>query len=159
MKTRYVPFLLLFLGLIACDNPTTRLPAPQVRYGSLYISCEQPPHLLNLDSVLANCASLEPLDVLENSRQIIGCSMEVGRVPPDKAHFSLDKIPEGYRVHALSAEVEVLSTAGEPVDELIATYSNAFLVARGELILRFYLRNQFVGGCPHDELLWQEYFP
>jgi hypothetical protein len=85
--------------------------------------------------------------------------MEAGRVPPDKADFSLDKIPEGYRVQALSSQVEVLSSTGEPVEELVATYSNAFLVGRGELILRFYLRNQFVGGCPHDELFWQEYLP
>jgi len=83
--TRYFyVFLMLFFGL-GCDQPTTRLPLPQVLYGSVYIKCERPPHLLNLDHLIATCTSEESLAALESSQQIIGCTMEEGSVDPEDA--------------------------------------------------------------------------
>jgi len=96
--TRYFyVFLMLFFGL-GCDQPTTRLPLPQVLYGSVYIKCERPPHLLNLDHLIATCTSEESLAALESSQQIIGCTMEEGSVDPEDADFSLDRVEGGYRV-------------------------------------------------------------
>ncbi len=155
--TRYFyVFLMLFFGL-GCDQPTTRLPLPQVLYGSVYIKCERPPHLLNLDHLIATCTSEESLAALESSQQIIGCTMEEGSVDPEDADFSLDRVEGGYRVVSLRPEVEVLSAPDQPTEELTVDYSSVFYVSKGDRILRFYLRNQFVGGCPHDELFWQDY--
>jgi len=127
--------------------------------GSAYIHCELEPFYISFDSI-ADCSTEFVLDSIFSTQWIRGCSMDTLNIDSIHADIEVFYLTDGeFVINPLNPNLEIAawspSVNGELVDLDQYPYYGAFTVNSAGRSFNLLLLNRYIGGCFHDELIWQ----
>ena len=133
-------------------------PGPKL-HGNIYISCESPPWLINVDSMYTHCNSSFSLDTLAYDLSIAACPLNI-EIPVGLVDININYNNEGdgrMLIQTPNTDIQLkASIDGTPVQFLKINDLESFFIVKGDLNLKCYIKNFFIGGCFHEGIFWEE---
>jgi hypothetical protein len=163
---KYLLGVLAALSCLSCSKSKDWVNEPAqkqvVAQGNIYNHCEVEPFYLLLDTMMTYTSTL-PIDSLHSPNwlgyihNVLNLMHEVYR---DSANADIKIIYlQNSRLEyeilnaALTVEPVTLIVAGDTTDRY--PYYGAIKIHRANQEILLFMLNRYIGGCLHDELIWQ----
>lgn len=160
----FIASMMILTSALSCDkenecSEVSPVYEPSVSTGSSYISCETGPFYISL-SDLDSCNTVFGLDSLFADAWEPGCSMSSLMGDSSLADIQVTYLTEGVlSVQGQSESLEILPFELVIESELVNLnaypYYGALRFEFEARIYSFVMLNRYIGGCFHDELIWE----
>ena len=162
--TTVIAGVLVMTSAVSCDKEedcisSVSLSQNVVATGSSYVSCESEPFFIALAD-LDSCSTAFGFDRLYAASWEPGCNMSILMGDSSLADIRVTYLNDGVLdIQGQSLAIEVtpfdLIIGGESVDLASYPYYGALRFEYDARIYSFVMLNRYIGGCFHDELLWE----
>jgi len=162
---RFLVGILGIMFLLACDKETqgysilSVTESPTMVSGSAYIQCETGPFYIS-HAFLDSCTTSLGFDSILSTGWGPGCSMSSIMVDTLASDFRFTYLSEGELViEGTAQELEPtpfeLIIGNDTMDTGMYPFYGALKYELNGLTYSFVLLNRYIGGCFHDELIWE----
>jgi|GEM_PF-4034125 len=164
MNSRSSLYIVVWLTLLACQSGDEMVETPkspmamESTRGSVYIGCEMAPYHIVLDSMM-QCTSAMPLDSLLASSWMPPCQMSDLSIAEELADLSVWRNETGLELTVSDSTFDLepmsLSMVMDSLSLVGSIYYGAYELSRETEVIQLVLFNRYIGGCFHDEIVWQ----